>query len=355
MKRLGMFMAATAAFTAIGCGGNGEVDPDTQFELVVTIVNEGDAVGSVQVVAMSNLIDDSCTAACTYGVDANHDAELRPVESASTVFVGWSGDCTGTGNVTKTAAAGEAVACTATFAPVGADGPPREGILAANRRTCTPTASPLGFDCNVFAGGSFNVNAPSPALDAALLTANPSCYYYVDVNEFTSEDHGQVTLETSLINATATWSGGYYNFTGLSGAPFSDIDLLTITTQGGEVEIDSPPGLTLVDDPTDGLQIETNGTADSVRLLAFGYTADDVSFGVLCRLPFAATAAISNPDFVDAIQLAGGGAFPDTVFAGFSNQEDITGWDDEPRVGEAVNWVQLDGGNLEAMGELQAR
>ncbi len=350
MKRLMVISAAAAAFGTVGCGGSSEVDPDTQFELDVHVVNEDGASGSVAVVAMSNTIDTTCNDDCTYAVDADHDAELRPIDGGDTVFVGWSGDCEGTGNVTKTAAAGGTIDCTATFTTAGNAGPPREGILVANRRTCTPTAAP-GFDCAVGVGASLNVNAPSATLDPALLTANSSCYYYTDVSDFSSEDHGVVTLVTSRMNATATWSNGYYNFAGAVAQPFNDIDALAITTQGGTVTIDSAPALTLVDD-VGGLHLHTDGTADSTRLLAFGYTPDNVAWGVLCRLPFDADAPISSDDFVDAIDLASGGAYPDMVIAGFSNQADITGWDDELRVGEAVNWLQLDGATLEAMGEL---
>jgi len=348
-----MFMAATAAFTTIGCGQGDGVTPGEDWALDLHVELQDGAQGQVDVVEPVSGIDATCEDDCTYGVNADQTATLTPVPFGDAVFVGWSGDCTGSGAVDKVAAADETVDCTATFAAAGADDPPREGILVANRYSCTGTPAP-GFDCNVAPGTSVNVNAPSAALDAALLTANPSCYYYVDVSDFSSEDHGVVSFSTTQISATATWGGGYYNFTGLGYAPFATPgEPLTITTSGGTVEIDSPPAITLADDPTDGLTIETTGDADTIRLLAFGYDADDNSFGVLCRFPFELSAPVSNPDFASAIALAGGGAYPDQVFAGVSNQAEINGWDEEPRVGEAVRWFQLDGATLEAMGELQ--
>ncbi len=136
-------------------------------------------------------------------------------------------------------------------------------------------------------------------------------------------------------------------------APFGTTDSLAITTAGGTVNVAAPPSITLVDDPTNGLQIQSIGTAQTVRLLAFGYDANDNRFGVLCRFPFSNPARISHASFVAAIRTAGGGAFPGTVMAGISNQGDVNGWDDVARVGEAERWFQLGGAQLNLMGELQ--
>jgi hypothetical protein len=341
-------LAASAALTAACGGGTGA---DEVWEIQVHVVLEDGAGGQVEV-DNAGAPEVPCADDCgyTYGEEAGV-VTFTPVADGGSVFVGWSGDCTGTEPLELDEELGVELDCTATFTAATSAGPSREGILVANRQTCT--ANGASFDCNVPAGGSFNVNAPSATLDPSLLTANEFCYYYIDVSDFSSEDHGVVGLVTSQIDATATWNGGYYNFTGLTGAPFAATDSVAITTSGGTVNVTAPPQPSLLDDATDGLTIETPGTADTIRLLAFGYDAGNNAFGVLCRFPFSASARVSDPDFVSAIATAGTGSFPDFVFAGVSNQEDITGWDDETRVGEAVRWFQLAGPTLEAMGELQ--
>ncbi len=356
MNRLSISAVAIAAAALGACGADstGQYDPLTEFRLTVVLEFQGDATGMVDLGSDGDCRPEDST--CVFAIPAISSASLNAMPGTGSVFVGWSGDCVGSDEeVSVMGIAGRDVSCTATFAVEGTAGPSREGILVANRQTCTPVnGPPASFGCDVAPGGSFNVNAPSPALDAALQTANAYCYSYVDVNEFTSEDHGVVTMTTSLINATATWSGGYYSFTGLTGAPFAEgADAVAVTTSGGTVDVPAPPLVTLVDDPSAGLILDTDGTADSIRLLAFGYTAANTSFGVLCRFPFTDDAPISNPLFLSALAAVSGGAVPYFVLAGVANGAPITGWDDEDRIAEAVRWFQLDGPHLVTMGELQ--
>lgn len=332
-----ILLASCITATLAACGNTNPADGT--LEVTVTVVG---IEGGIGVVLVDNGSAHTCSTQCNYVADINGAGILlTPDAGATSEFVGWSGDCTGTEPVSFEAD-GDPVSCTATFRGVtGADGTPREGGMVATRRTCYSTGGDT-FSCTGPAGGSLNLNAPTPALDDQLISFGDNCYFYFDVEAFPTEDWGDVDFTSSQAGMTAVWTADRYNFLNppASGNPLGTTDTLTVTTETGEVSFAVPADDMVMNDGATGLFITTATAPEWIRWMAFGVGPNNEQGGVLCRFPGAASFEVTPDEGIAA--LAEAGIDPLQLFIGAANSEIIPGFDDEDRLVDGARLFGID-------------
>lgn len=355
--RLTTILTTVAVLAAAGCGNSDgdPLDPDTEFQLTVTIVAPGDATGSVTTTSGIDQIR-ICNEgdACVYSIAASASTGMFAQPGLGSVFVEWSGDCSGTSDqVTVTAAPGEAVACTATFA---AEDPPgdtiaREGVDAISRRQCSYDSINEFFQCGGAPGGALNVNFPTPELAAQLVSPNPSCYTFVGVTSFPSLDLGVITLESSVMDTTATHDGTGYTFDTLpASTPLAVTDTLTVTTTGGAVTIDAPPDDLIVNENASGdVVVQTGFASDLWRVMAFGTTPGGAQAGAICQFPGSDELEVTHDILIEAVNAAG--FRPSAIWISAANAAELP-IGDVPPVARANRGLTFFGAQLDDLGEL---
>lgn len=354
--RLATILAtAVSAALLAGCGDK-QLDPETDFLLTITIDAPGDATGSVTVEYDFEL-EETCFEGpndCLYPVEATRAAGLDAAPGGNSVFVGWSGDCSGSEpTITVEGSVGGDVACTATFALEG-DPPPtiaREGVDAISRRQCSYDSVNGFFQCGGAPGGALNVNFPTPELEAQLVSPNSSCYTFVGLTSFPSLDLGAITLESSVMDTTATHDGTGYTFDTLpASTPLAVTDTLTVTTTGGAVTIDAPPDDLIVNENASGdVVVQTGFASELWRVMAFGTTPGGAQAGAICQFPGSDELEVTHDVFIEAINAAG--FRPSAIWISVANAAELP-IGDVPPVARANRGLIFFGPQLDDLGEL---
>lgn len=349
MKLGSSLLFTVATITAIACGqprgsgGLGQVDID------VTVVGPGVVEHGPR----------TCPSDCQSSITLLFwptTVSLLAVPAQDAVFVGWSGDCSGTEleavvqvSEPSDGSGVAAVACTATFRAGTATPAPRTEVLISQVRYCEDT--PGGVDCTQLPPrGLYDVRFPPEA--ATEVELNEHCYATFD-EELSSLDRGPLDLVTARMpSGRATHDGTGYRVTGQPGDdnPFGAVDSLAVTTTAGTATVPAPSANLVVFQTADGPTVGAGSAPDAVHWMSFGETSEGVYGEIYCRFPGAAEFLFSPPAAREA--LTASGIEPQLVFTGVLNVRDLTGLAGGPHRAGAGRHLYMSATQARAIGAL---
>jgi hypothetical protein len=321
---------STLVLSLAACGGGPGSEADS-LEVELGIISEDGGGGRL------DYTDGVTTGACEGSIcgfaafpGAGNELVITATPDDSSQFVGWSGDagCNGTEPevrivVSDVYETSPGWACNATFVGTAAS-PPAEHVLVADYVQCGQ--GPSGeLDCLGVPSSYLEVLDPTSDLESHVVAAGPHCYVLDDVAELSSEDHGPVRIETSIMDLTVTHNGTGYDVSGKPfNSPFAEEDSVTVTTDDDSATLPAPVSGTMVDGPN-GVQLVAD-TATAWLWFALGGSGNgENSSQVVCHFTEPTTTLpLLHPEGVAAYEEVGFEPF--VYFAGPVESAGIDGF-----------------------------